>query len=179
MKTLTTAALAVIMMGGYWAAGRFALNAQSNTSNDNNIAMLDACDPRDTSWNATGGCALRPQQGDVSLSEFQLLLTSPLAAATVGHPAWRNEPSYVNTDVGHSIRVTNRGGRTHTFTEVAEFGGGRVGLLNVGLQQAPECVSGAAVDVQPGATQTLNLSTGLHKFQCCIHPWMRAAVRVD
>jgi len=20
---------------------------------------------------------------------------------------------------------------------------------------------------------------GLHKFQCCIHPWMRAAVRVE
>ena len=31
------------------------------------------------------------------------------------------------------IKVTNRGGRGHTFTEVAEFGGGRVPPLNVGL----------------------------------------------
>ncbi len=36
------------------------------------------------------------------------------------------------------MRVTNWGGRGHTFTEVADFGGGCVGDLNIGLSPAPE-----------------------------------------
>jgi hypothetical protein len=32
----------------------------------------------------------------------------------------------------------------------------------------------------PGATiRVEGLAQGLHKFQCCIHPWMRATVRVQ
>jgi hypothetical protein len=32
----------------------------------------------------------------------------------------------------------------------------------------------------PGEKERISgLAPGLHKFQCCIHPWMHAAVRVN
>ena len=75
------------------------------------------------------------------------------------------------------MRVTNEGGRVHTFTEVAAFGGGRVPPLNIALSPAPECP--ASVNVVPGERIQLNLlALGIHRFQCCIHPWMRAVVTV-
>ena len=84
----------------------------------------------------------------------------------------------VKIEPGESVRVTNEGGRLHTFTRVVDFGGGRVPMLNIGLTQAPECLAGV-VDMPPGATITVDgLGIGTHKFQCCIHPWMRAAVKV-
>jgi plastocyanin len=142
---------------------------------------MDNCDPADPAWNATGGCVQFPQNGDVSAAEFFAFLRSPLTvpanAALIGHPAWRNEPSYVSVQEGRTVRVKNEGGRGHTFTEVTEYGGGVVGILNVGLNPASECA--AAAPLPPGATQELNLDPGLHKFQCCIHPWMRAAIRVE
>jgi hypothetical protein len=43
----------------------------------------------------------------------------------------------------------NTGGRVHTFTQVAQFGGGKAAnpALNKGLVTSPECPS---VDVAPG-----------------------------
>jgi plastocyanin len=140
------------------------------------IAVLDNCDPDDPAWAPTGGCTLK--EGDVTNAEFNALLTSPLSLSTVGHPSWRNEPSYLTVRSGKDVRVTNEGGRGHTFTEVAEFGGGRVPPLNVGLTPAPECATSPML--APGASiDVTGLSVGLHRFQCCIHPWMRAAIRVE
>jgi plastocyanin len=112
-------------------------------------------------------------------AEFIGELTSPLATSVVGHQAWRNHPSYVEIDAGRAVRVRNSGGRVHTFTEVAQFGGGKVPLpgLNQGLTVAPECPT--SVDVPPGGRiQVSGLSVGNHRFQCCIHPWMRALIKV-
>lgn len=75
------------------------------------------------------------------------------------------------------MRVVNRGGRVHTLTKVANFGGGRVPPLNVGLDCAPECAN--AVDLPPGARSEIKgLAAGNHRLMCCIHPWMRALVKV-
>lgn len=146
------------------------------------VAILDACDPADPAWAPTGGCLLR--KGDVTNAEFGALLRSPLYTGLVGHPAWRNEPSYLSVRDGMPIRVTNEGGRPHTFTRVAAFGGGRVPPLNVGVTPAPECqVAPGANDptqVAPGDMLTVeDLPAGLHRFQCCFHPWMRASIRVN
>ena len=68
-------------------------------------------------------------------------------------------------------------GRTHTFTEVANFGGGKVPPLSKGLITAPECPG--SMDIPPGGSTTLSsLAPGNHRFQCCIHPWMRALIKV-
>jgi hypothetical protein len=46
------------------------------------------------------------------------------------------------------------------------------------MTMAPECAQAAPLN--PGATIVLTANgPGLHKFQCCIHPWMRATVRVE
>lgn len=170
-----------------------ALDARSQSSNDPNVVMLDNCSPSDPGWDTVGGCpegtnpAYAAYRGDVSLDEFFGLLFSPLAPGgqVIGHPSWRNDPSYITVRSGQNVRVTNRGGRVHTFTEVAEFGGGFVPLLNGALLPAPECgqdfVPDPAVEfVARGEAQDLMLlAPGVHKFQCCIHPWMRAAIRVE
>jgi plastocyanin len=167
------------------------LTAQVRSS-DPNIAMMDNCSEADPDYAPFGGCpegapfpGYKSYRGDVSVTEFFALLTSPLGVGHVfGHPSWRNEPSYVTAGAGQTVRVTNRGGRAHTFTKVEHFGGGFVPLLNEDLDPAPECGADFmpnpdVVFVGVGQTQTLSLDAGLHKFQCCIHPWMRGAVRVQ
>ena len=142
------------------------------------IAILDDCDPNDPTWAPTGGCSRK--DGAVTNAEFTAFLASSLSLSVVGHPSWRNEPSYIKVAGGESVRVTNEGGRTHTFTEVAEFGGGRVPPLRMGLTPAPECLAApTSADLLPGATIEIDeLSVGTHRYQCCIHSWMRAAVKV-
>jgi plastocyanin len=145
------------------------------------IEVYDDCNPNDPGWAATGGCTLAG--GRVTVDEFDLLLASPLSASVVGHPAWRNQPSYLKVVVGTDVHVENEGGRFHTFTKVAQFGGGRVPPLNQGLTMAPECaLAPGAVDpngLTPGAALTVSgLGRGNHRYQCCIHPWMRALVKV-
>ncbi len=155
----------------------------SDRDSDNSsrrVAMRDDCDPRDPTWAAIGGCALK--RGDVTRAEFFGELNSPLSASVVGHQAWRNDPSYIKIRAGKSLRVRNEGGRPHTFTKVANFGGGKVpppaGLaLNKGLVMAPECP--ASTDVPAGGRMEVSgLAVGNHRFMCCIHPWMRALVKV-
>jgi plastocyanin len=144
------------------------------------IAVLDDCDQTDPLWNNTGGCVLR--SGAVTEAEFITQLASPLSASTIGHPAWRNEPSYLRVQAGKSVRVTNLGGRAHSFTEVADFGGGFVALLNIGLTPAPECVPPPNTPgfLPPGGSLNLTgLAAGDHRYMCCIHPWMRALITVE
>jgi hypothetical protein len=81
--------------------------------------------------------------------------------------------------------VINRGGRTHTFTEVDEFGGGFVPPLNAAVvtqTAAHECLDKAVTDastLKPGDMLKIKEEkAGLELYQCCIHPWMRIAVRV-
>ena len=77
------------------AAGTYAAGgSDDNSPGDRNIAMRDDCDPTDVNgWAATGGCLRK--KGNVNRAEFDALVGSPLSTATVGHPAWRNSPSYL------------------------------------------------------------------------------------
>jgi hypothetical protein len=88
------------------------------------------------------------------------------------------------------VRVTNRGGEDHTFTEVlaveegkAPFGGGRIAGLNTGLGLQPLDICqdlAKSPALHPGdSVQIKNLSEGTHYYQCCIHPWMHAIIEVE
>jgi plastocyanin len=123
------------------------------------------------------------QGGDVTRAEFFQEAESPLAPTSViGHQAWWNDPPYLKIAVGKSVTVKNQGGRTHTFTEVESFGAGRprppaTEVLNKGLITAPECLT--STDILPGASIELrDLGPGNHRFQCCIHSWMRGMIKV-
>jgi hypothetical protein len=142
------------------------------------VKLVDECDPA-ADWGLNG--CLR-EEGSVTRVEFNLFsfntTGSPLVGAVIGHPAWRMDPGYLLLPIGEDLKVINAGGRGHTFTRVVDFGGGNVAPLNSGLIPSPQCA--AAQLVAPGGrTDVTGLSAGLHKFQCCIHPWMRALVKVE
>ena len=182
---ILTSGLAVLV--GLWVTWTKVATAQVN-SNDPKVALVDNCDP--ATFNAAigpGTCAPTPHKHDTTFAEFLGLLFSPLAKNIIGHPAWNFAPGYISIPAGQTVRVTNAGGEGHTFTEVTDFGGGFISFLNgdggpagtVPLTAAGACLASPPV-VGPGNTvQIKGLSAGVHKFQCCIHPWMRAVVDVE
>jgi len=104
------------------------------------------------------------------------------------HPLWRFDPASFTLPAGKSISLQNLGGEFHTWTEVAEFGGGVIPDLNFGAEPRPECFDPEGVnnvfleyqDVESGATAgSASLPSGTHKFMCCIHPWMKTVVKVN
>jgi hypothetical protein len=196
MRSVRIPALLVVVLSAMWAAGS-SINLVADDDGVN-IAMIDECDPADPNW-APVGCLRK--KGDVTAAEFNALLRSPLydqplnlgdnpvGQFLVGHPSWRNDPGHAVVELGARIRVKNEGGRPHTFTPVAEFGGGRVPPLRVGTTMAPECAAPTSTPPEPpppdpfqvAPGDKLKLKTikeGLQRYQCCFHPWMRATVRV-
>ena len=97
---------------------------------------------------------------------------------TIG--SWRFTPLEATLHVGDEFVAVNRGGEDHTFTEVEEFGGGVVPVLNqlAGTPNvAPECLN--AEFVPPGGTVRDDArEAGTEKYQCCIHPWMKLEARI-
>jgi plastocyanin len=162
---------------GVWALLLTAIPLRVTADSDRSrrIALEDDCDPNFV-W-VPGGCLRK--EGDVSLADFGALLTSPLSTAVVGHPSWRINPGFLPVREGDTLSVRNAGGRPHTFTEVAQFGGGVVPPFNVGLVMAPECATASTIQAGDNAVVTLNNTADAnHRFQCCFHPWMRAVVKV-
>jgi hypothetical protein len=93
---------------------------------------------------------------------------------------WRFNPDRMSEP--KPIVAHNRGGETHSFTKVANFGGGQVDVLNAlsgNPDPAPECFSPSVGGTFVGPGQDLKVPNvaGGDKYQCCIHPWMRTTVR--
>src|SRR5262245_42527061 len=140
------------------------------------VTLFDACDPQ--TFNAALGEGTCSRSGGVRFDKFLELLGKH---HSVG--GWHFAPPNVTMRVGQNLVALNRGGETHTFTEVEEFGGGIVPQLNelTGLTTvAPECNQLApAAFLAPGASSSeKEEEAGVEKYQCCIHPWMRAEVRI-
>jgi len=140
------------------------------------VNMQDACDP--TTFDAVLGPGTCTRSGGVTFDDFIATLTR---LGFVG--PWHFAPNNANVDVGATFEAINQGGETHTFTEVAQFGGGIVPSLNALANvpvEAPECAALEGDDfVPPGGTYTEQVDeAGTVKFQCCIHPWMRLEAQV-
>jgi hypothetical protein len=148
---------------------------------DKKFRLLDDCEP--TSFNAVLGDGACVGNGHTTFDEF----IGELEATQDAHK-WRNQPSQAHLNIGRPTFIENRGGEVHTFTPVANFGGGFVAELN-GISgnpvPAPECLNfGSIVFIPPGGTEegptagSSEMPVGITRFQCCIHPWMRTIVEV-
>ncbi len=140
------------------------------------IALFDACDP--DSFNAAVGAGACVRPGGMKFATFIDLLTRHQSVE-----AWHFAPGHATLRVGDTLTAVNRGGEEHTFTEVDDFGGGVVPQLNqlAGLTTvAPECSQlPANARLAPGASSSeVENDEGVEKYQCCIHPWMRAEIRI-
>ena len=114
---------------------------------------------------------------------------------------WSYETDKQEIDSGTTVQLESQGGETHTFTRVAEFGGGFVPPLNGASGNPvprPECAQllpgggiipqvmsatnifiGAGASLAgPTAGSTVLPKGTTTKFQCCIHPWMRTEITV-
>jgi len=156
------------------------------------VVALDECDP--ATFNAPTKKGGLGQGGtgfchEVALSAFGYATTLgdliAKAAAGTPDPGWDFEPDQLTIDQGTNLSVVDQGGEPHTFTEVAQFGGGFVEALNHGEDTVPECTGGfsnvavARTRITQGSRlDVTGLSKGKHLFQCCIHPWMRMEVDV-
>ena len=157
----------------------FVLAAGSSAvSSSRQVVIRDDCDP--ATFNAVVGPGTCVKDGGTTFSEFvDQLITQGRA------PAWRFAPDHLSLASGGTVEARNIGGETHTFTEVANFGGGCIGFLNdlLGLSPVPECAGFpdglfGATAVPAGGTITVTLAPGIHRFECLIHPWMRTTVDV-
>ena len=154
------------------AAGGILAAAQGDPGR--RIFLRDLCGG--DSWTPFGGCVIN---GPVARPEWL-----ERVLATGSHPLWANSPVETSVQEGTTLEVVNVGGRGHTFTRVANFGGGLLTLLNTREDTAipaPECITQGAVVAIPGAggsaLQTFT-GTGEQRYQCCFHPWMRTTVNV-
>ena len=152
-----------------------AINTAAQTSQTISVNMLDACDQ--ATFDAAVGPGTCARNGGMKFSQLIDLLTRHQTAE-----GWRFAPATIHARVGQTIMATNLGGEAHSFTEVAAFGGGIVPVLNTltgSGDVVPECKTPSDI-VGPGGTDSETLSEpGTHRFQCCIHPWMRATVLVE
>jgi plastocyanin len=150
----------------------------SATSSSRQVQVRDDCEP--VSFNAAVGPGTCVKDGTTTFQEFVALL-----AAHTPPAAWRFAPDQLSLAAGGTLEAQNRGGEFHTFTEVANFGGGCIGFLNalLGLTPVPECGTPGilfATGLPAGGTLTTgSLPPGLHRFECLIHPWMRTSVTVS
>ena len=180
MRTIT----ALILMAGssLVLAGATCALAQGNSPPIAQVVALDECDP--TTFNA----ALGPDFcKNVTLGSFTTL-ANLFAEAAAGTPdsGWDFEPDSLAIGKGTILSVVDQGGEPHTFTEVANYGGGFISGLNApGETVVPECAGGftrvavARTRILQGShLDVTGLAKGKHLFQCCIHPWMRIEVDV-
>lgn len=180
---LTVAAAALLVGTGVWAQG----HAQSAAAASNReIRLRDDCDP--ATFNAALGAGACVGNGDTTVDEFNAEL-----ARRGSVNAWKYDPNHQDIKNGETATLVNRGGETHTFTHVAQFGGGFVAPLNQASGNpvpAPECATvnaDGSLTPKPAGPQNIRvpggttlpapaIATGTQFYQCCIHPWMRITV---
>ena len=172
--------IAVAMLALAQAKPDYDRGSHENSPRVAQVVALDECDP--TTFNAANG----PDFCKNIALGYSTTFSDLLAEAVAGtpNPNWDFEPDTLNIKEKTIVSVV-QGGEPHTFTEVANFGGGFIPPLNNGQATVPEFAGGfsrvavAKVRLLQGSSlQITRLSKGTHNFECCIHPWMRMSVEV-
>lgn len=157
-------------------AATVAVNRNAAALRVMNVNILDNCDG--PSFNAAVGPGTCSRTSGINFAQFLNLLGKHQTVSS-----YRFSPAGFTVHVGQNIAAVDLGGEVHTFTRVADFGGGVVPLLNTlsgNPTPAPECLTLPGSEfLPPGATDVESVGApGTAKFQCCIHPWMRAVAQV-
>lgn len=164
------------------------------TSDPMVVRLRDKCDS--TTFNGALGAGTCVGDGTITFSQFIKEVTSAKKAG-----AWHFDPAAGTVGEGTVLALENRGGETHTFTKVENFGGGFVAPLNAlsgNPVPAPECATATLGGLIPKPASAANIFVGAGttelgptaggpvlpsgtttKFQCCIHPWMRTELRTQ
>jgi hypothetical protein len=148
------------------------------------IVGHDSCDPLtfNAALNDPTACA---KPGRTTFQEFIAELTETQTVRS-----WRFNATQATVRSGEALLAQNVGGELHTFTPVKQYGGGFIPILNT-LSGNPvptaECANVPALDFVAGGASSLIPAAelaaaadadGIARVQCCLHPWMRADVRI-
>ena len=146
------------------------------------VVALDECDP--TTFNAALGPDFCKNVALAAIHDIVRLISegrqpelrTGVGTSNLTHSRSKKEPTQ-RSRPGRRASHFHRGGavrwRFHTGAQCA------------GEDTVPECAGGfSKVEVartrilQGSHVQVTGLSKGEHRFQCCIHPWMRVKVEV-
>lgn len=151
---------------------------------DGQVIMKDDCDA--ATFNAAIGPGTCVGNGKTTFADFRAQLIANGLQVNRSAKGWAFRPGQIEIEQGQALTVLNKGGETHSFSPVAQYGGGCVAILNQllgGLTAVPECGNPAIFPgtlIPAGGSRTVSgLSPGLHRFECLIHPWMRTDVMVE
>ena len=181
--------LLALMMGVAGWVVTTTLQAQSR-SNDANITMMDNCSDRRSRvqrlWRLPRRCAVSGLELLQGRRERGRVLRSPRQPVGSGWRADRASLVAQRTLV-HLDSCGSDGARDQSrWPGAYVHEGGRLRRrLRSTAQRNAESGAGMRksrrlVFVPYGGSQQVSgLAPGLHKFQCCIHPWMRGAVRIN
>jgi plastocyanin len=173
----------LVAVGAAAAIGALALATIAwGGASSRQVQMLDNCDG--PSFNAAlqdpEACV---RNGGLTFDKFVARLIEKGSVES-----WRFSPERLSMAAGRTITAVNRGGEAHTFSEVAQFGGGCIEEVNelLGLTPVPECANfpgppggpffGSTLALPGDSLTTAPLAAGTHRFLCLIHPWMRTTV---
>jgi plastocyanin len=148
------------------------------SANVSEIYASDACSP---SFNvALNDPTICNRNGGTPFDVFIQQLMQNKAAG-----AWHFSVPQVRVRAGDSLTVENRGGETHTFSEVSQFGGGgivpEINEILFGTSTPPTFFTGPLNFIAAGEETEIpstTLTPGTHRFICAIHPWMEETVVV-
>jgi len=153
-------------------------------SDHKTVVIRDDCEP--VTVNAAVGPGTCVGDGRTTFADFRATLE-----ALIPPERWNFSRDDFGLDAGGRIDVVSRGGEFHTFTEVAQFGGGclPIPFLNLGEPPVAECQPESAPGVPAafatsgvpagGALTITDVGPGTHRYQCLIHPWMRTVAVVE
>jgi plastocyanin len=155
-----------------------AAGAVGSAADIRTVSVMDQCDP------ATFNAAVGPGTciGNAGGVPFDTFLAEVGKTQQAG--PWHFAPGVVQMSDGEALQARNNGGETHSFTEVKQFGGGIIDLLNQlsgNPVPAPECdLTNPEIQfLAPGQKTAPDFEEpGVHHYQCCIHPWMRTDIIV-
>ena len=173
----------VFRLSGLAAIGAtvFLLLPVSAFADNTTVKMRDDCDPVTFNLAIPADPPTCVGNGGTTFSDFIAQLVDHKFAG-----AWRFSPGKIEVDSGSSLRIVNRGGETHSLTQVTQFGGGGIvpplNQILFGTPFPPTFFFGPKNFVPAGGTASIGpsiLTPGKHLFICVIHPWMHETVVVE